>query len=422
MKRLFALLLAAVLMLSMVACGNDASTPTAPNATTEPTNAGDGETTETTKAPLTEEEKKLYARESYSADADAVAAAIDTVVATAGDAELTNGMLQVYFWLDLYTFVNDYSSYLSYFGLDYTAPLDEQECPEGEGSWQHYFLETGLQSWQNYQALALMAEEENVPMDPVLQQDLDDLEKTMADTAKQNNYDSIDAMLRAEAGPGCNFEAYEQYMRIYHLGYSYFNAMYNKIEVTDAMVEDYFSQHEAELKEQEITKDGGKVHDVRHILVEISGGTENEEGQTVYSDADWGACKDEAQKLLDQWLAGDATEESFAALATEHTADTGSAADGGLYTDLNEETNFVEEFKNWYLEEGRAKGDYGLVKSSYGYHIMYYSDTAPQWYRTCRNGVLDEKTAEIVEKAVEKFPMKVDYDAILIGQPDFDEQ
>ena len=106
MKRLLALMLAVVMLLSLAACGKEEYFPTSPNATapsTDPTSA-----TKPKKDPS--ELAELYWRDSYTAsDADAVAAH-DTVVATLGDAALTNGMLQIYYWMDVYNFLSSYGS------------------------------------------------------------------------------------------------------------------------------------------------------------------------------------------------------------------------------------------------------------------------------------------------------------------------
>jgi parvulin-like peptidyl-prolyl isomerase len=119
---------------------------------------------------------------------------------------------------------------------------------------------------------------------------------------------------------------------------------------------------------------------VRHLLVAFEGGTTDSNGKTVYTDAEKAAAKEKADKLLKEWMEGDATEESFAALATEHTDDDGSKENGGLYEDINEDTTFVEPFLNWALADHKP-GDTEIVETEYGYHIMYYSSTDELTYR-----------------------------------------
>jgi len=120
---------------------------------------------------------------------------------------------------------------------------------------------------------------------------------------------------------------------------------------------------------------------VRHILVKFTGGTKNESGETVYSQAEKDKAKAEAEKLLQQWKDGKANEESFGELANKESDDqNGKVTNGGLYEDIYP-GQMVENFENWCFEEGRKTGDTGIVETEYGYHVMYYSSTDEMTYR-----------------------------------------
>ena len=112
-----------------------------------------------------------------------------------------------------------------------------------------------------------------------------------------------------------------------------------------------------------------RVAQVRHILVKA---VADENG--VYTDEAKAAAKATAEELLAQWKAGEATEESFAALATEKSEDEGSKSNGGLY-DTVMKGQMVDEFDRFCFE-GHKAGDTGIVygeSASYaGYHVMYY--------------------------------------------------
>ena len=44
------------------------------------------------------------------------------------------------------------------------------------------------------------------------------------------------------------------------------------------------------------------------------------------------------------------------------------------------EGSMVEEFNDWCFDSSRKAGDTDIVKTDYGYHIMYYvGRTTPQW-------------------------------------------
>lgn len=91
---------------------------------------------------------------SYTAEDEAVVSAREKVVATAGEYELTLGQLQVYYWMEFRNFMSQYGTYASYFGLDVSKPLDTQMCSglEEARTWQQFFLEGALNSWNNYRA------------------------------------------------------------------------------------------------------------------------------------------------------------------------------------------------------------------------------------------------------------------------------
>lgn len=119
---------------------------------------------------------------------------------------------------------------------------------------------------------------------------------------------------------------------------------------------------------------------VRHILIVPEGGTYNSStGYYDYTDDELAAAKTIAEEILDSWKSGEATEESFAALANEKSDD-GDGTTGGLYTDVYP-GQMVTNFNNWCFEEGRTKGDTGIIESPYGWHVMYYSGDSTTLYR-----------------------------------------
>ncbi|MBQ9329387.1 MAG: peptidylprolyl isomerase, partial [Oscillibacter sp.] len=127
-------------------------------------------------------------------------------------------------------------------------------------------------------------------------------------------------------------------------------------------------------------RDETKTIDVRHILIQPEAGTlsEGDEGYEAEQERLQSAAKAKAEELYAQWQAGEATEESFSALAMEESAD-GSRYDGGLYTQVYQ-GQMVTEFNDWCFDPARKSGDTGIVETTYGYHIMYFvGDDLPYW-------------------------------------------
>ena len=121
------------------------------------------------------------------------------------------------------------------------------------------------------------------------------------------------------------------------------------------------------------------LQNVRHILAKFEGGTTDENGTTTYSDAEKAAAKEAAEQILADWQAGEATEESFAALANEKSDD-GDGTTGGLYENVYP-GQMVVNFNDWCFDEARTAGDTGIVETEYGYHVMYYVGASEQTYR-----------------------------------------
>ena len=121
---------------------------------------------------------------------------------------------------------------------------------------------------------------------------------------------------------------------------------------------------------------------VRHILAKFEGGSiDSVTGQTVYSDAEIAAAKAKIEAVKDAWLAGEtADEQSFIAMVAENSDDPGSAANGGLYEEVYP-GQMVETFNNWCFEKGRKSGDYGIIQTEYGFHLIYFVDYSKTTYR-----------------------------------------
>lgn len=137
------------------------------------------------------------------------------------------------------------------------------------------------------------------------------------------------------------------------------------------------------------------LKNVRHILVSFEGGTSDDSGNITYSAEEKAAAKATAEELLNQWKSGEATEDSFAALATEKSSDPGSTANGGLYEDIAP-NQMVADFNDWCFAEGRKAGDTGIVETEYGYHVMYFVGDSDVTYRDyqIRNELTENAVSE----------------------------
>lgn len=360
----------------------------------------------------------IYVKDAYTVDDNKVVQKSQTVVATINGKELTNSQLQIFYRMQVIDFLNYYGSYISYMGLDYTKPLSEQTCYyDKDMTWEQYFLDIAIETWQNYQVLALMAEESGYELAAEWQESLDKLPADLQKQAEEGKYESVDALMQDVIGPGCNQEEYLKYVRLVYLSNDYYNSEAKKLEPTQEEVNAYFSDNAATFEENGITKESGLISAVRHILLEPEGGTTDEEtGVTTYTEDAWNACYAQAEKLLNEWKAGAATAESFGELANTHSKDGGSNTTGGLYEDIYKGSGMTENFQNWAIDAARKPGDTGIVKTEFGYHIMYFVEGEMMWINAARTQLLSERTTAMIDDGEAKWPMEINYRKIFLAE------
>ena len=337
---------------------------------------------------------------------------LDKVVATMGEHKMTNRLLQVYYW----TLVNR----SSYTDLDKTKPLDTQyQDAQTNTTWEQFFIQQAIDTWKKEMIMSDAAAAAGYQMPEDYGSQFTTLQADLEKAAISRGHANVDEYLEENVGKGVNFQTYYDYLWNYYYGGLYWAEYAENLQVTDAQIEAYFQEHAQELASGKygfpVTKETGKLVDVRHILVNITGGTKDEDGQTVYSEEEWEACRVKAQAILDEWLAGEKTEDSFGKLAYEKTEDTYSKTSGGLYEYIYE-GQMTEAFEEWCFDDIRQKGDTDLVKTPYGYHVMYFIYGEEGWIRLCRDGAkLTASDAELEQKKAEQ-TVSVNYKNIVIGE------
>lgn len=126
----------------------------------------------------------------------------------------------------------------------------------------------------------------------------------------------------------------------------------------------------------------------RHILINAE---DSDEDGTI-SDEEKSAAEEELNTVYDTWKEGDATEDSFAALANQYSEDSGSngssaySSTGGLYEHVARD-QMVPEIDEWIFDPARQPGDTTMVyveASNYtGWHLVYFVGTDDMTYHDC---------------------------------------
>jgi hypothetical protein len=116
---------------------------------------------------------------------------------------------------------------------------------------------------------------------------------------------------------------------------------------------------------------------VRHILVQVESTGDDDET----TDEDWANCLAAIEEIQAQWEESDMTEDTFASMAEELSEDTGSNTNGGLYEDVYK-GQMKTEFNDWCFDDSRQVGDWGVVQTDYGYHLMYFSGVGDEYWKS----------------------------------------
>ena len=336
----------------------------------------------------------------------------DRVVARMEDKELTAGQLQVFYWMEYHNFVENSSTPVD-------LPLDENESIVTGYTWQQYFLDSAITTWAQFQGLCIEAEESGFVLEENYQEQLDNMEESHQDIAAENGFDSLDEMVQHDFGATATFQDYKHYMELYYTAYLYFNEAYSQINPTQEELSEYFDANAALFQESGIEKDDTPATiAVRHILISPEGGTQDESGNVTYSEEEWAAAETQAQEVYAQWQDGDRTEDSFAALAEQYSVDPGSNTNGGLYDEVWA-GQMVAEFNDWCFDQGRKTGDTGIVRTSYGFHIMYFVSASEEtlWETYARYEYVNEKGNELITGAIDRHGLDVNYRAIVLSLP-----
>lgn len=162
------------------------------------------------------------------------------------------------------------------------------------------------------------------------------------------------------------------------------------------------------LKTENAVKDESQTYTVRHILIapeaDESSSLGEEQTEQTYTEEQWNAAEEKANSILDEFNSSDKSEYAFALLAESNTKDTASTSAGssenfgGLYEGVGL-GEMVPEFEEWATDDARQKGDTGIVKSDYGYHIMYFIKDCPAYESRIVTQIRNDRLNKMVEDA-----------------------
>lgn len=161
------------------------------------------------------------------------------------------------------------------------------------------------------------------------------------------------------------------------------------------------------LKTSKASVEEDETYTVRHILVapkSDSDSSSSTSGETEYTDEQWAAAKKEADSILAKFNKTDKSEYEFAKLAEQYSTDSASTSSGsndsfgGLYESVTL-GQMVPDFEKWSIDDSRKYGDTGIVKSDYGYHIMFFINDCPEYQSKIIAQIKSDRLSDMIDKA-----------------------
>lgn len=299
-------------------------------------------------------------------------------------ADMTNKQLGYYYWGEVYYYIQNSGA-----AFDLEKPFDQQQMSE-EQTVQDYFVDAACRSMVQTEALKAEAEAAGFSMPEDYQADYQATIDSMTEYAVQTGFTLEDgtgdvlSYVQDSYGPKATVEDFHQYLYDSYYVTAYSDTVYNNLSFSAQEIEAYYDENSEMFSSYGIEKADTPNVNIRHILIQPEKG----EDETEISDKAWDDAKDEAEELLERWKSGDATEETFGAFAAEHSTDGGSSAKGGLYENVYP-GQMVAEFNDWCFDKNRKPGDVDIVKTTYGYHIMYFVSATEEYYwKTAAEGEL----------------------------------
>lgn len=246
------------------------------------------------------------------------------------------------------TYGDSTAMYLSLMGLDVSKPLSQQTYSEGT-TWADYFVELALNRAKSDYLLAKQAKAEGFTMTEESQAMLEQTFNNLPAFATLNGYNDVDSYLRAFYGAGATLEGYRTYAEESALATDYYQSHQNDLVIDDSAIRAYEAENFDKFSSFSYASYVISYTDF------LTGGTEDENGNLTYTDAERDAAR-AAAKAAAESLPQCASEEELNAAIAEIKADAKCTAYNNVaYTSIN--ANAID----WMADSSRKAGDFTVI-------------------------------------------------------------
>ncbi len=319
---------------------------------------------------------------------------------TVGSHEIQKAEFDYYYYSSLNSFASTYGSYLSYFGLDTSKPLDQQQYSDTM-TWDDYFQQQAVNQLKNVYALTDEANEKGFEYDA--SSDYDDMVTSIQSYAQQQGV-SADEYCKSVFGSDATLEGIKPYVEMSGLASAYYNDVEDNIEVTDDEINTYYDENkdnydsvdyrvckiEADMPEEETEAETeAQTETVAESTSETTAESASEtavtENQTETMSAEESeatakaeeeakaAAMAEAKAKADEMLSKIKDEASFEKVYDKYASDTSVDS---LNTDKKKSSISPTDVANWLFEADRQAGDTTVIEdtSNNAYYVVYFKD------------------------------------------------
>ena len=323
---------------------------------------------------------------------------------TVGSHEIQKAEFDYYYYSSLNSFASTYGSYLSYFGLDTSKPLDQQQYSDTM-TWDDYFQQQAVNQLKNVYALTDEANEKGFEYDA--SSDYDDMVTSIKSYAQQQGV-SEDEYCKSVFGSDATLEGIKPYVEMSGLASAYYNDVKDDIEVTDDEINTYYDENkdnydsvdyrvckiEADMPEEETeTETEAQTETAAESISETAAESTSEtavtetqtetESETMSAEESEAAAKaeEEAKKAAmaaakakaDEMLSKIKDEASFEKVYDKYASDT---TVDSLNTDKKKSSISPTDVANWLFDADRQAGDTTVIEdtANNAYYVVYFKD------------------------------------------------
>ena len=302
------------------------------------------------------------------------------------------GQVDYYLGSTYQSFLNNYGSYASYFGLDTSSSLKDQSCSMDEdgGTWYDYFLDQALETMKQTTAYAKYAEEQGLELDDSDEETLDSEIESLESAAESAGYSSTNKYLEATYGKGCTEKVIRKEMErslLANKGYTQYN---ENLEFTDEEIANKLAENQDDYATYDF--------DYYFVAAETESTDDTASSEEEGSDADTATeevtdetmaiAKEQADEILSKVNSGSSLSDAVTSvMGSEESASNSENLSGD---------SIASTYADWVKDSSRAAGDASVFESEdTGYYVVVYNSRDNQTYSTVNvRHILKQATAD----------------------------